>query len=106
MPQKKRMRQIEKQQRMRQKGPRRTGVKQGKTRINKTIGSLEISNIPKEELMDHMERNKAITPTGVATQFNIKVSMAKKLLEELRRNEVVELVSKSHNLKVYSLSQH
>lgn len=105
MPQKKRMRQIEKQQRIRQKDSQRAGVRQGKARINKTIGSLEISNIPKEELRDHMERTKAVTPTGVATQFNIKVSMAKRLLEELRRNEVIELVAKSHNLKVYSLSQ-
>jgi len=58
-----------------------------------------------EELMEQLRRMKAVTPTGLATQMNIKVSTAKKLLEELREQRVLALASRSHNLKVYSLNQ-
>lgn len=101
MPQKKRLKQIEKQQRVRE----RKDKKQEKARVEKTMGSVDIPDLGGEELMDHLGRMKAITPTGVAIQFNIKVSAAKRLLEELRRNDIVDLVARSHNLKVYALSQ-
>ncbi len=55
--------------------------------------------------MEQLGKMKAITPTGLAIQFNLKVSTAKKLLEQLRNDRVVDLVSRSHNLKVYALSQ-
>ncbi len=100
MPQKKRLKQIEKQQQVREKEK-----KHEKTRVEKTIGSVDLPDLSTDELMDHLGRMRAITPTAVAIQFNIKVGMAKRLLEELRRNKVVNLVSKSHNLSVYSLSQ-
>jgi len=100
MPQKKRLKQIEKQQRIRQKEK-----KQEKSRIERKIGSVDLPDLSNEEMMDHLKRMRAITATEVAIQFNIKVSMAKRLLEELRRNEVIDLVSRSHNLRVYSLSQ-
>ena len=100
MPQKKRLKQIEKQQRLRQKEK-----KQEKSRIERKIGSVDLPDLSNEEMMDHLRRMRAITATEVAIQFNIKVSMAKRLLEELRRNEVIDLVSRSHNLRVYSLSQ-
>ncbi|MGD2200567.1 MAG: hypothetical protein PVJ38_02905, partial [Candidatus Bathyarchaeota archaeon] len=57
-----------------------------------------------EELMGQLSRMKAITPTGLAVRLNLKVSMAKKLLEDLRERNVLELTSKSHNLKVYTLA--
>ena len=98
MPQKKRMRQIERQQRGKQRDK-----KGEKGRIEKTIGSIDIPDLSGDELRDQLKRMKAITPTGVAIQFNLKVSLAKRLLEELRRNGVVSLVSRSHNLKVYQL---
>lgn len=100
MPQKKGLKKIEKQQRMREKKG-----KQENTRVEKTIGSVDVPDMSNEELLEQLGRMRAITPTGVAIQFNIKVSTAKRFLEELRRNEVVDLVSRSHNLKVYALSQ-
>jgi ribosomal protein S25 len=100
MPQKRSLRQIEKQQRRRDREE-----KSEKGRVEKTIGSLDIPEMSSEELMEQLGRMKAITPTGLAVQFNLKVSTSKKLLEQLRRDRVVDLVSRSHNLKVYALSQ-
>ncbi len=100
MPQKRSLKQIEKQQRRRDKTQ-----KEEKERVEKTIGSLDIPEMSSDELMEQLERMKAITPTGLAVQFNLKVSTAKKLLEQLRNDRVVDIVSRSHNLKVYALSQ-
>jgi ribosomal protein S25 len=99
MPQKRSLKQIERQQ---SRSDREKQDKGG--RVEKTIGSLDIPDVNSDELMDQLRRMKAITPTGVAIQFNIKVSMAKKLLEELRGDRVIDLVSRSHNLKVYALT--
>lgn len=100
MPQKRSLRQIEKQQRRRDRDQ-----KPEKGRVEKTIGSLDIPEMSSEELMEQLGKMKAITPTGLAIQFDLKVSTAKKLLEQLRDDRVVDLVSRSHNLKVYALSQ-
>jgi len=101
MPQKRGLKKIERRQQVRQRKEKR----QEKTRVEKISGSVDIPNLGSEELIDNLRRMKAITPTEVATQFNITVSLAKRLLEELRRNEVIDIVSRSHNLKVYALSR-
>jgi ribosomal protein S25 len=98
MPQKRSLKQIERQQSRKDKEKQDKG-----SRVEKTIGSLDIPDVNSDELMDQLRKMKAITPTGVAIRFNIKVSMAKRLLEELRDDRVIDLVSRSHNLKVYAL---
>ena len=99
MPGKKSMSKVEKQQDVKE----RTEKKEKK--VEKIIGSIDMPDIKNEELIAQFRRMKAITPTDVAIQFNIKVSMAKKLLEEQRKIGVVDLVSQSPNLKVYALTQ-
>ena len=73
------MKQIERQQRRKEKEEAKSSG-----RVEKTIGALHIPDMSSEELMDRLKRIKAITPTGLAIQFNIKVSMTKRLLEELQ----------------------
>jgi ribosomal protein S25 len=99
MPQKKSLKQIERQQRRKEKEEAKSGG-----RVEKTIGALDIPEMSSEELMEKLRRMKAITPTGLAAQLNIKVSTAKKLLEELKEQRVLSLASRSHNLKVYALA--
>lgn len=74
-----------------------------KGRVEKTIGSLDIPDMNSEELMGQLQKMKAITPTALAIQLSLKVSMAKRLLESLQKDGVVNMVSRSHNLKVYAL---
>jgi ribosomal protein S25 len=99
MPQKRSLKQIEKQQRRKDRDDKED--KGG--RVEKTIGSLDIPDMNSEELMEQLGKMKAITPTSLAVQLNVKVSTSKKLLEELRKDRVVDMVSRSHNLKVYAL---
>lgn len=101
MPGKKSMKQIEKQQRRKAKGEET----KEKGRFKKTIGALDIPEMTTEELMEQLGKMKAITPTGLAIHYNLKVSTSKKLLKELMEQKVITLASSSHNLKVYTLTQ-
>jgi ribosomal protein S25 len=69
----------------------------------KKVGSIEIPDPNSQEVMDVLRRMKAITPTAVAAQFNLKVSVAKKMLEQLENERKIKLEASSSNLKVYSL---
>ena len=100
MPAKRSMKQIEKQQRRKEKGEET----KEKGRFQKTIGSLDIPEMSSEELMEQLGKMKAITPTGLAIHYNLKVSTAKKLLNELTEQKVITLASRSHNLKIYTLA--
>jgi ribosomal protein S25 len=69
----------------------------------KVVGSVDAIHANSPELMDAMKKMKAITPTGVASQFNLKVSVAKKMLAELEGKGSLKLVAHTNNLKVYAL---
>ena len=98
------LRNMPKKQSMKQLEKRQDGKKeQSKGKVEKTIGSLDIPDMDSNELMGQLQRMKAITPTSLAIQFNLKVSMAKRLLNGLQKDGVVDMVSRSHNLKVYAL---
>jgi len=99
MPQKKSLKQRERQQNRKEKESKGKGG-----RVVKTIGSLEIPEMDSAEFLEQLGKMKAITPTGLAMQYNLKVSMAKKLLNQLEDDRVVSLVSRSHNLKIYALT--
>lgn len=74
-----------------------------KEKRKKIIGAVEIPDATSDEVMGALKGMKAITPTGVASKFNLKVSVAKKMLKELEDNGTLELAARSHNLKVYAL---
>ena len=42
-----------------------------------------------------------LTPYAVATRYGIRISAAKDFLEQLEANGSVQLVSGSHNIKIY-----
>jgi small subunit ribosomal protein S25e len=78
------------------------GDKKPRGKKEKIIGSLNIPDTNSNEVLDTLKRMKAITPNGVASQFNLKVSVAKKMLNDLEGKGVISMVSKSRNLKVYT----
>ena len=99
MPAKRSLRQIEKQQRRKQKSEAKST-----RRIEKTIGTLDIPDMSSEELIEQLKRMKAITPTSLAVHYNIKVSTAKRLLKDLLDQQIINLESRSHNLKIFTIS--
>ncbi len=54
-----------------------------------------------ERNVAEIKKMNVLTPYAVATKFGIRISAAKDFLEQLEKNGTVQLVSGSHNLKVY-----
>ena len=69
----------------------------------KIIGSVDMPNINSKEVLDALRGMKAITATGVATRFNLKISVAKRMLNMLEERGSIKLVTRSSNLKVYEV---
>jgi len=47
---------------------------------------------------------KVVTPNSLASQLNVRVGVAKRILESLESKGQVKLVSGSNRLRIYSLS--
>ena len=53
------------------------------------------------KMVEELKKMRVLTPYAVASRFNIRISAAKDLLEQLENSGVVQLVSGSHNIKIY-----
>jgi ribosomal protein S25 len=69
----------------------------------KRVGGIESPESNSDEVLETLKRMKAITPTAIAAHFNLKVSVAKRMLGELEKQGKIKLEASSSNLKVYSL---
>lgn len=70
----------------------------------KIIGSVDMPDINSNEVTGALRGMKAITATSVATRFNLKISVAKKMLNMLEERGTIKMVTRSSNLKVYQMA--
>ena len=73
-------------------------------RREKIVGGVDIPDLASKETMGAIRGMKAITATAVAIRFNLKVSVAKRMLLDLESKGVIEFVTRSTNLKVYKMA--
>jgi len=56
---------------------------------------------PDGKVIAEVKKMGVLTPYAVATRYNIRISTAKDFLEQLQANGAIQLVSGSHNIKIY-----
>ena len=66
----------------------------------KSIG-LTVPDINSKKVMSELKGLKVLTPSVVASRFNIRLSLAKTFLKELEKRKMIEYVSGGKNLKIY-----
>ena len=54
-----------------------------------------------DKIVAEIKKMPVLTPYALATKYNVRISAAKQFLEQLEQNGAVQLVSGSHNIKVY-----
>jgi small subunit ribosomal protein S25e len=69
----------------------------------KSLG-LTMPDLNSKKVMGELKGLKVLTPSVVASRFNIRLSLAKTFLKELEKRKMVEYVSGGKNLKIYKLS--
>jgi small subunit ribosomal protein S25e len=63
--------------------------------------SIVAPDAKNDKIVAEIKKMGVLTPYVVATKYNIRISTAKDFLEQLETNGAVQLVSGSHNLKIY-----
>ena len=74
--------------------------KAGPPREKRTIGVIP-PDAKNEKIIGEIKKMNVLTPYAVASRFNIRISAAKEFLGQLEENGAVQLVSGSHNIKIY-----
>ncbi len=74
--------------------------KAGLPRERKT-SSIMPPDAKNDKIVAEVKKMGVLTPYAVATRYNIRISTAKDFLEQLESCGTIQLVSGSHNLKIY-----
>ncbi|HVO37346.1 MAG TPA: hypothetical protein VMT01_04175 [Candidatus Acidoferrum sp.] len=74
--------------------------KSGAPREKKPLGILP-PDAKNPKVMGELKRMNVLTPYAVATRFGVRISAAKDFLEQLNDEGQIQLVSSSHNIKIY-----
>ena len=72
--------------------------------VKKTLG-LTMPDVNNQKVVDELKGLKVLTPSVVASRYNIRLSLANAFLKELEKRKMVEFVSGGKNLKVYKRIQ-
>jgi small subunit ribosomal protein S25e len=75
--------------------------KAGPPKEKRTTIGVVAPDVKNEKIVGEVKKMNVLTPYAVATRFGIRISAAKDFLEQLKQNGAVELVSGSHNIKIY-----
>ncbi|PVX25075.1 MAG: hypothetical protein CW691_05670 [Candidatus Bathyarchaeum sp.] len=66
----------------------------------KTLG-LTMPDVNNKKVIDELKGLKVLTPSVVASRYNVRLSLANAFLKELEKRKMVEYVSGGKNLKIY-----
>lgn len=100
---KKSMAQMEKTQVQQDKKDEAAPAKKGKgkTVMEKRPRGLQSPDVSDPKFLGEVQKMGAITPFSLASQFNLRLSVAKDLLEELERRRLVTLVGGNARIRIY-----
>jgi small subunit ribosomal protein S25e len=75
--------------------------KSGPPKEKRTIIGVVPPDAKNEKNVAEIRKMNVLTPYGVATKFGVRISAAKDFLDQLEKNGSIQLVSGSHNIKIY-----
>ena len=101
---KKSLAQMEKQQDQTDKKPEPAKKTKGKTVAEKKTAGIAMPNFDNEKIMGELSKMGALTPYSIASQFNVRLSVARDILEELERRRLVTSVGGNTRIKLFKLA--
>lgn len=101
---KKSMAQMGKAQQQTDKGGKEEGPqkkRKEKTVVEKRPRGLQAPEVSDPKFLAEVQKMGAITPFSLASQFNLRLSVAKDLLEDLERRRLIRLVGGNARIRIY-----
>ena len=74
------------------------------TAATKSLGII-MPDINSKKVMGELKGLKVLTPSVVASKFNIRLSIAIAFLKELEKRKMVQYVSGGKNIKIYKATE-
>jgi small subunit ribosomal protein S25e len=76
----------------------------GKVIAEKKSRGIDLPNTEDPRFLSEISKMGAITPYALASQFNLRISVAKDLLEELERKRLVRSIGGNARIRIYRLA--
>jgi len=93
---------LKQMERMQEKAPPKKESKSSSgTAPEKKVAGITPPDIRSEKVISELKKLKVLTPYTVASRFELRLSVARDMLEELQQRGVVQFVSGSRNTKIY-----
>ena len=67
----------------------------------KKVAGITPPDIRSEKVLGELKKLKFLTPYTVASRFELRLSVARDMLDELQQRGVIQFVSGSRNTKIY-----
>jgi ribosomal protein S25 len=101
---KKNLAQMEKQQVQQDKKDESGKKTKGKSGGEKKAAGIGMPNFDNEKVLGELSKIGALTPYSIATQFNVRLSVARDILEELERRRLITSVGGNTRIKIFKLA--
>ncbi|MBS7625572.1 hypothetical protein KEJ51_00795 [Candidatus Bathyarchaeota archaeon] len=75
-----------------------------KLELERKERSIRLPELSDDKLISDLSRMGAITPYLIAAHFNLKLSAAKELLEELAKKNLVKNVGGNSRIRIYQVA--
>lgn len=98
---KKNLAQMDKSQQLQTKKVEPTKKTKAKVVSEKKVRGISGPDVDDTKFLGELSKMGAITPYALASQFNLRISVAKDLLEELERKRLVQPVGGNARLRIY-----
>ena len=95
------IRQMEKQQANQDEAKQDKKKEKAGAPKERKASSIVAPDAKNDKVVAEVKKMGVLTPYAVATKYNIRISTAKDFLEQLETNGAIQLVSGSHNIKIY-----
>jgi len=73
----------------------------GKGEFEKKERTTRLPDINDERFLSEISKMSVLTPYSLSSQFNLKISLAKDLLEELAKKHIVKLAGGNTRVRIY-----
>lgn len=101
---KKSLAQMEKQQVQQDKKTDQPKKAKTKTGPEKKTSGIGVPSFEDDKFVSELSKIGALTPYSIASQFNVRLSVARDILEELERRRMVKSVGGNARIKIYRLA--
>jgi len=94
------LKQMERASEKKDETPKKGGKSTGAASERKAPGIIT-PDVRSDKVIAEVKKMKAVTPYAIASRFNLRLSVARDMLDELAQRGIIEYVSGSKNLKIY-----